>query len=119
LVEHKVFEGVVFQGRKVPARAASLPSAQRADDVDLIVRSKRGGQIPRLFLIDENPNVLSNRVLLGDDAEAEAGELPIERSKDFRKGRAVNVHFRLLPGVRAERAGNVYRHLYSSAASTE
>jgi hypothetical protein len=54
--------------------------------VDLIGRSKPGGQIPRLFLIDENPNVLSNRVLLGDDAEAEAGELPIERSKDFRKG---------------------------------
>jgi hypothetical protein len=46
--------------------------------VELIVRSKGGRQILRLSLIDEDPDVLSNRILLGDDAKAQAGVAPIE-----------------------------------------
>src|SRR2546422_953154 len=59
--------------------AASLPAAQRTDNVDLIVPSKCGRQIQRLFFIDKDPDVLSDRVLLRDDAKAKAWIAVIQR----------------------------------------
>jgi len=56
-----------------------LSSAQGADDVDLIVWSKHNREIPRLFFIDEDSDVLSNHVLFGDDAKAQAGIATIQR----------------------------------------
>jgi hypothetical protein len=87
--------------------------------VDLIVRVKRDRQIPRLFLIDEDPDVLPNRILLGDDAKAKAGVALVERRKDSFKSRARDVHFGVLCCIGTEWAGDVYRHGHNSAASTE
>src|SRR5437867_8572286 len=96
-----------------------LPAAQRADDVDLIVRSKRGRQIPRLVLIDENSNVLSNRILLGDDAETETGKTVIQSAEHVADGRTFNLDLAFPPRVGTEWAGDIYRHGHNSTASTE
>ena len=53
-------------------------AAQGAYDVDLTVWLKRNRQIPHLFFIHEDSDVLSNRVLFGDDAEAQAGLATIQ-----------------------------------------
>ena len=53
-------------------------AAQGADDVDLTVWLKRNRQIPHLFFIHEDSDVLSNRVLFGDDAKAQAGIATIQ-----------------------------------------
>src|SRR5881296_2280596 len=103
-----------------PSRERSpLPAAQRADDVDLIVRSKRGRQIPRLVLIDENSNVLSNRVLFRDDAETKTGETLIQSAEHVTDGRTFSLDLAFPPRIGTQWAGNVHRHGHNSTASTE
>ena len=73
----------------------------------------------RLFLIDEDPDVLSNRILLGDDAKAKAGVTLVERRQNFSERRTLSIH-RALPGcVGAQWAGDMHRHRAVSATSTE
>src|SRR5204863_2482413 len=55
-----------------------LPPAQRADDDDLVVRGERGTEVGRLLLVDEDPDVAPDRILLVDHAEADPRIAPLE-----------------------------------------
>jgi hypothetical protein len=108
----------LFQGAGTNVAGVST-AAQSTDNVDVIVWSKRNRQIPRLFFIDENSDVLSNRVLFGDDAKADARIAPIQRPQDIGNGLALGRNFALLFGVRTKRTGDVNCHGQNSAASIE
>ena len=94
-------------------------AAQGADDVDLILWLKRNRQIPRLFFIDEDSDVPSNRVLFGDDAKSQAGIATIQCRQHFGQGLAFGLYFAFLFGVRTKRTGDVDCHGQSPAVSTE
>jgi hypothetical protein len=83
LIDDKIFEGVVFhlENRTGETRLSippTLTAAEGADDLNVITGAQWGGESSRLLIIDKNFDVLSDRILFGDDAKAETGALPVE-----------------------------------------
>src|SRR5205814_8030722 len=88
-----------------------LPPAQRADDDDLVVRGERGTEVGRLLLVDEDPDVAPDRILLVDHAEADPRIAPLEVREQRGERRPARFHLRAPPGVVAKLRGDEDVHL--------
>src|SRR5206468_8789487 len=100
-------------------RVRDSTPAQRADDDDLVVRGECGTEVGRLLLVDEDPDVAPDRVLLVDHAEADPRIAPLEVREQRGERRPARFHVRAPAGVVAKLRGDEDGHrLQPPAAST-
>lgn len=96
--------------RSVSSAPPTLTAAERADDLNVIAGAQWGREPSRLLIVDKNPDVLPNRVLLRDDAKAQTGTLPVECGERLSQRNAVHLDFTAVGGIRAEWRGDGNSH---------
>lgn len=74
-------------------------AAQRANDVNSVLRAGLVAQGPDLILVNEKHDMAADGIPLVDDAEAKPGMAPIQLRQHFTDGRTARNHDPLVSGV--------------------
>src|SRR4051812_35696512 len=96
---------VCFYGRRFRDGAmVTLSPGKRSHDEHLVAGREPAVEGALLLAVHEDLDVRADRVLLVDDAEADAGMAPVEVGEKLREGRAVRLDLAAVRGVVGERA---------------